>query len=443
MEAANSRNDVSGGPVADRVRRVAHLDLKGAGQVFVSGHHCYIGHIPNAEGLGTTILDISDPANPRVVATLTLDDPDSHSHKVRVIGDVMIVNHEQNNKGIGRKAEEMQQIRARLVERLGREPSHRELAENLGLDEADIPTLIEAGKTAYDRGGFKIYNVSDPAAPKLLHYEKTGGKGVHRFDMDENFAYISTEMDGFLGNILVIYDILDPANPREVSRWWLPGQHLAAGEVPDWQGRNNRLHHTLRWGDRLCAAVWHGGFRIVDVSDITSPRTVGSYNYHPPFPAPTHTAMGVPFAVEGRDLMLAIDEEDAYYTPQEAARRKGRPHANLWVFDVTNRDAIQPLSIFQVGELDSPWSRTPKSRFGAHQFHERMKDTLVYCAWFSGGLRVVDIADPLAPQEVGSFIPEPCAGQPAPQSNDVFVDERGLIHLVDRNVGYDILEFTG
>jgi hypothetical protein len=70
-----------------------------------------------------------------------------------------------------------------------------------------------------------------------------------------------------------------------------------------------------------------------------------------------------------------------------------------------------------------------------------MSDTLVYCAWFSGGLRIVDVADPLAPQEVGFFMPEPVAGQPAPQTNDVDVDERGLVHLVDRYVGYDIVEF--
>ena len=49
-----------------------------------------------------------------------------------------------------------------------------------------------------------------------------------------------------------------------------------------------------------------------------------------------------------------------------------------------------------------------------HQFHERMDDTLVYCAWFAGGLRIVDIADPTAPQEVGHYIPEPLHGQAGP-----------------------------
>jgi hypothetical protein len=430
------------GAVADRVRRLAHLDLPGAGQVYVSGDHCYIGHIPRKDGLGTTIVNIADPANPKVVSRLMLDDAESHSHKVRVVGDVMIVNHEQNNRGIGRKAEEMQDARARLLETLGREPTSAEVADRLGLTEADIALLIEAEKQPYENGGFKVYDVANPAEPRLLHYQKTGGKGVHRFDMDERYAYISTEMDGYQGNILVIYDLAEPAKPREVSRWWIPGQHIAGGETPDWQGRQHRLHHALRFGDRLWASLWHAGARVIDITDIAEPRTIGACNYHPPFPAPTHTVMPVPFQVDGRDLMLAIDEEDAYYNPTEAARRKGQPHANLWVFDITDMDAIRPLSIFQVGELDSPWSRTPNSRFGAHQFHEKMSDSLVYCAWFSGGLRIVDVADPLAPQEVGSFVPEPVAGQPAPQSNDVFVDDRGLIHLVDRNVGYDIFEFS-
>ena len=52
------------------------------------------------------------------------------------------------------------------------------------------------------------------------------------------------------------------------------------------------------------------------------------------------------------------------------------------------------------------------------------------------------MADPLTPKEVGWFIPEPAGGRPAPQSNDVTLDDRGLIYLVDRNVGFDILEQT-
>jgi len=53
------------------------------------------------------------------------------------------------------------------------------------------------------------------------------------------------------------------------------------------------------------------------------------------------------------------------------------------------------------------------------------------------------LADPSAPREVGYFIPEPAGGRSAPQSNDVVLDQRGLIYVVDRHVGFDVLEFDG
>jgi len=394
--------------LARNVRRLSRLELPGAGQVTVAGKYAYVGHITNKERLGTSILDVSDPRNPRLLSQIHLDEADSHSHKARVAGDLMIVNVEQNMGALGRKA------------------------ENLAKEE----------RKPYGEGGFKLYDISKKEKPKLIAHYRTHGRGVHRFDMDENYAYISTEMEGYVGNILVIYDIGDPARPEEVSRWWMPGQHLAGGEKPTWVGRRNRLHHALRFGDELWAGCWHAGVAVLDISDIRKPRTLGSYNYHPPFPEPSHTFMPVPQRIGGKRIALAIDEEDHAHTAEEMERRRGRPHGCLWVLDVTDLKNIQPLSIFEVSELDSPWSRAAPGRFGAHQFQEHMDGTLVYCAWFAGGLRIVDVADPMAPQEVGHFIPEPAAGKAAPQTNDVDVDERGLIYIGDRYAGFDILEFT-
>jgi hypothetical protein len=393
--------------LAHKVKRLSHLELPGAGQVTVAGRYAYIGHITNKERLGTSILDVSDPRKPRVVSQIHLDDADSHSHKARVAGDLMIVNVEQNMGPLGRKA-------------------------------ADG----SPGQTTYHEGGFKLYDVSDRSAPKLIKHHRTFGRGVHRFDMDERYAYISTEMEGYVGNILVIYDIRNPARPQEVSRWWMPGQHVAGGEKPDWAGRRNRLHHALRFGDELWAGCWHAGLRVIDISDIRMPRTVGEYNYHPPFPEPSHTFMPVPARINGRRIALAIDEEDHAHSAEEMERRRGRPHACLWVFDVTDLAAMRPLALYEVSELDSPWSRAAPGRFGAHQFQEHMDGTLVYCAWFAGGLRIVDVADPAAPQEVGYFIPEPAAGIVAPQTNDVDVDSNGLVYIVDRYSGFDVLEFN-
>ena len=430
-------------PLAHRVKRIGHLDLAGAGQVTVSGTTAYVGHIPNTANLGTSIIDIADPSKPRVIAEITLADTTSHSHKVRVAGDIMIVNHERNPTALGRRADELPGVRRELVAALGREPTHAELAVRLNLKESDIGAIEAEAKRGYHNGGFKVWDVSSPARPREIVHHKTGGIGVHRFDMDERYAYISTEMAGYVGNILVIYDMAEPAKPTEVSRWWIAGQHVEGGETPTWPGRQHRLHHALRRGDEMWASCWHGGFRIVDVSDLARPKSVGAYNYHPLFPEPTHTAMPVPGRIGGKRIALAIDEEDQAQSADEEKSRRGRAHACLLTFDVTNPGEIQPLGQFQVSEMDSPFSRTPGARFGAHQFCERMTGTLVHAVWFSGGLRIIDVADPLAPKEVGWFIPEPAGGRSAPQSNDVALDDRGLIYIVDRHIGFDIVEFAG
>jgi hypothetical protein len=428
-------------PLARNVRRLGHLDLAGAGQVTVSGHYAYVGHLPNKDHLGTSIIDISQPRHPRVAATITLDDHASHSHKVRLAGDIMVVNHERNPTAIGRRADELPRAKRELSDALGRAPTAAELAARLGVGEADIDEIEAEAKRGYHNGGFKIYDIADPARPKEIVHQRTGGIGVHRFDLDEHYAYISTEMEGYVGNILVIYDIRDPRRPMEISRWWMPGQHIAGGETPTWPGRQHRLHHALRRGNEMWASCWHAGFSIIDISDLRDPRTLGRYNYHPLFPEPTHTVMPLPEHIGGRRIAIAIDEEDQAQSAAEEEARRGRAHACLLTFDVTDPAAMRPLAQFQVSELDSPFSRTSGARFGAHQFTERMTGTIVHAVWFGGGLRIIDVADPLRPREIGHFIPEPAAGRPAPQSNDVTLDDRGLIYMVDRWVGFDILEF--
>jgi hypothetical protein len=418
-------------PLARNTRRIGHLDIPGGGQVVVENGYAYVGHMKPPHG--TSIIDVSDPASPRVVAQITLPDSYSHTHKVRVVGDLMYVNVEQNDRHFLRKGDTLPELRKRLAEKDGRPPSDAELAAEIGVSASDIAVLDAACERGYRDGGFRIYDISDRTDPREIVYQRTFGFGVHRFDVDAHYAYISTEMEGYIGNILVIYDVADPARPTEVARWWMPGQHLAGGETPTWKGYKNRLHHAMRVGDELWAAVWHAGIRVIDVSDITRPTTIASHDYHPPIPEPTHTVMPVEIPVAGRRIAVAVDEEHDHI--------HGQPHGFVWVFDVTDLASIRPLSTFHVSEMDSPWSRAP-GRFGAHQFREKLDSTLVYLTWFSGGLRIVDVADPFLPKEVGHFIPEPVDGHPAPQSNDVDVDDRGLIYVIDRLNGFDVIEFN-
>jgi hypothetical protein len=289
----------------------------------------------------------------------------------------------------------------------------------------------------YPEGGFRIYDIADKSSPKLITFVKTHGKGAHRFDLDANYAYISTEMEGFVGNILVIYDIRNPARPSEVSRWWLPGQNVAAGEPAHPKGSEHRLHHGMRSGDEIYCGFWQSGLAIVDVSHITKPRTLSHYEYDPPCPEPTHTFLKVPFPIRGRQIALSTEEERSRRGPDA-----GKPHAPFRTWDVTDSRNPVLLCTHHLSEEATPY-RGDGIRFGTHQLREVVdQDCLAYVTWFAGGLRVLDVSDPTRPIERGYFIPQPADRYPAPLTNDVAKDDRGLLFLTDKARGLDVVDIA-
>ena len=76
-------------------RLIGHSDLGGHGdgmQVMPNGDALYVGHF-GPSGMGTSILDISDPSQPALVGQWPAP-PGSHTHKVQVADGLLVVNHE-------------------------------------------------------------------------------------------------------------------------------------------------------------------------------------------------------------------------------------------------------------------------------------------------------------------------------------------------------------
>ncbi len=364
-------------------KQIGHIDCPGGGQVWVEGTTLYVGHMRHPSG--TSIYDVADPAKPKLLAHLDLP-PGWHSHKVRVANDVMIVNHER-----------------------------------LGPD-----ATPEFG------GGLGIYDVSNPSDPKLLTKWRTHGKGVHRYDFDGRYAYISPTAEGFIGNIVMILDLKDPANPEEVGRWWIPGQWEAGGEEYPWgDWTPPRCHHPLRQGDRLYVSYWHHGYWILDISDLSKPKAVAGGNTSPLYPHPTHTCLVVPQPLKGRRIMVVADEDVAKLWPAAPAF--------TWIYDITEERLPTPIATWQVEGLDEDGAPQPPMT-GCHQPSERFSGTIIPFAWFAQGLRVLDVGDPFRPKEVAFYEADPPDGFDRASSNDVTMDGRGLIYLIDRQRGVDIIE---
>ncbi len=379
---------------AKGIRQVGYFDCAGGGQVVVEGNTAYIGHMRNPHG--TSVVDVSDPKNPQLLSKVGMP-AGTHSHKVRVGDGIMLTNHEI------------------------------------------MGTRAARGETAPAgyRGGLGVYDIENPAKPKLiLNWEVSGaaapGSGVHRFDFDGRHAYISPTCEGYAGNIAMILDFRNPAKPEEVGRWWMPGQWTAGGEQATWTSGAPRCHHPLRVGNRLYTSYWYGGFVILDIDDMSKPRFVSGLDWSPPFPWPTHTALKVPFKVEGRDL-LVVSDEDVTRLPNCPPY----PAAFLWVVDITDEKHPAPFASYQLAHM--PQIEQPLMT-GCHQPVEKITSTEIPVAWFAHGLRIVDIKKPHAPQEIAHYLPDVPQGSERVQSNDVFVDGRGLIYLLDRVRGLNIVE---
>ncbi|MGF6229129.1 hypothetical protein QFZ27_003084 [Inquilinus ginsengisoli] len=370
-------------PSSANTTLVSHIDCPGGGQVWVEGTTLYIGHMRSPSG--TTIVDVADPRHPKVIARLEL--PEGwHSHKVRVRDGIMVVNHEK---------------------------------------------LGQSGPKEFG-GGIAIYDVSRPSAPKLISKWMTAGRGVHRYDFDGRYAYISPTAEGYVGNIVMILDLIDPARPVEAGRWWIPGQWTGGGEEYPWaEWVSPRCHHPIRAGDRLYVSYWHHGLFILDIADMARPKLISQLNTSPSFPHPTHTCLPIPQLLKGRRIMVVADEDVAKLRPS--------PPAFTWIYDITDERLPLPIATFQVPGLDPDGAPQP-AMTGCHQPSERFTGTVIPFAWFAQGLRLVDIADPFAPREVGHFLPDPPAGEERASSNDVTIDDRGLIYLIDRINGVDIIE---
>lgn len=378
------------------VRLLAHNDLNGHGdgmQLLKAGRYVYVAHLGTSP-MALTIVDAEDPTDVRVVTQMP-HAPNTHAHKVQIVGDILIQNQE-------------------------------------------LPYFGKREPGAPHNAGIKTYDISNPTEPREIGYLRVPGGGVHRmWFSDGKYAHVASTMDGFRERVYLIADLSDPANPRQAGLWWIPGtkkeEETPAGWEP-FQGEHFYVHGAIPHGNRAYVAMVDAGMAIVDISDIAAPRLISRLDWGPPYGGYTHTTLPLP----GRGLVVATDESTKNDC-QEGDKR-------VWVVDIREERNPVTISSFPVPEGDFCKRGL---RFGPHNVHENrpgsfQSENLFFVTYYNAGLRIVDLRNAHRPEEVGYFIPPPPEGQKAPMFNDLFVDTDGLIYVSDRiNGGLYVLEYTG
>jgi hypothetical protein len=394
------------------VRLVGRSDLQGRDslQVVVKGNYAYVGHHRGREmnpmtgaleSNGTTILEVSNPRQPRVIKHI----PGVEGAESRAV---------------------------QVVEKY-----------------FDGRDYLLRNQESSQFTGFEIWDITDRSSPKLVSkIERLNAAHKGWWDARTGYAYLSGIEPGWKGQHLIIYDLRNPYAPRFVSNWGLPVQFPGGG------GGGVSLHHPVISGDRAYLSYLRGGDVVVlDIADKAKPKMITHIDFLPPS-SRSHTTVPFPSLREAglnkREghprQVLIVSEEALAHGCQEV-----RPQ--IYILDATDEKKPFLIATFKVPEGDFC---DRGGRFGPHQFAET-KDgeiivgSLLYIAYFNAGLRVVDISDPFKPREVGSYIPAPAetmkkGDRPRKviQTNDVDLDGRGFIYVTDRaGAGLHILEFTG
>jgi hypothetical protein len=339
-------------------------------------------------------------------------------------------------------------------------------------DKSKVYLLRTFGNAAHE-----IWDVTDPAKPSLLTTIVKGLKGTHKswWECDTGIAYLVSGIEGWkVRRATQVYDLSDPAKPVFIRNFGLPGQQPGAGGKPpaDLHGmistgpKGNRIY--FGYGTNK-----DGVLQIVDrekllngpkeptAENLLYPQ-VGKLELQPNNGAHTTLPLlGMPlpeFAKDARgatgDFVMIVNEQ--------IVNECRETRQMVWFTDVTFESKPFNVSSFNVPEKSGDFC-SRGGRFGAHSPNEYQAPMyakrLVFVAWFNAGVRAIDIRDPYHPREVGYYIPaktgktdkrcvkledgkERC--KVAIQTNNLEVDDRGYIYIVDRaNTGMHILQLSG
>ena len=328
----------------------------------------------------------------------------------------------------------------------------------------------------YGNAGHEVWDVTDPSKPALLATIVKGLKGTHKswWECDSGIAYLVSGLEGWRTRRMTqVFDLSDPAHPKHIRNFGLSGQQPGTqGDVP------TELHGMISTGPKGNRIYFGYGtnkagiLQIVDREKLLKgppEPTEANLNYpqvgrlelpptngaHTTFPL-----LGMEVAEFAKDKGGAR-RDFAVIVDESLVNECQEPRQMVWIADISSEAKPFNISSWTVPEASGNFC-SRGGRFGAHSSNENMSPIyykrVVFIAFFNAGVRALDVRDPYHPREIGYYIPavsdktdKRCVGSGASerckvaiQTNNVDVDDRGYIYIVDRaNTGMHILQLTG
>jgi hypothetical protein len=325
----------------------------------------------------------------------------------------------------------------------------------------------------------QVWDVTDPANPSLLATLKAADgrdlRSTHKneWDCSSGMAYlVGGDPDWLSRQHMIIYNLRNPASPVFVRNFGLVGTQPKANGGTD--PGNVTLHGPIVRGNRVYMGWGTSGNGVLQILDndkllkgdptptdanLLYPQ-IGRYELgalggaHTTFPVPGIEVPSFARFTKGktRDIVVVVNESTGNGCEENPQM--------VYFVDVTTESEPNGVANFQVQDASGDFCLRG-GRFGAHSTNERITSIydkrMVFVAYFNAGVRALDIRDPWSPKEVGYYIPATTAKtdqrclssdgkncKVAIQTNNVDVDDRGLIYIVDRaNTGLHVLELTG
>jgi hypothetical protein len=347
--------------------------------------------------------------------------------------------------------------------------------------------------------GHEIWDVTTPEKPSRLTVVMNNLKETHKsfWECETGIAYlVGGDPAWRTPRMTKIYDLSDPAHPVFIRDFGLVGQQPGSTMMPvptEMHGpismpKINRVYFGFGTGRSGVVLIVDRkklleGPKEPTEANLLSP-VIGRFDLpidagaHTAFPllhmalpefskqalpqVITNTAAGTHDRTEGFTAPATQGARDFIVTVGETTGNEcNEARQFVRIIDATFENRMLGVSSWTVPESSGNFC-AKGGRFGAHSTNENMTPIyygkVLFVTFFNAGVRALDVRDPFNPKEIAYFIPpvtaktdKRCVGRGADerckiavQTNNVEVDDRGYIYIVDRaNTGLHVLELTG